>query len=271
MSKSKFVLAFFFLSLFLLSQKTNAQYNYTTAGARSAAMANTSVTLNDFWSIYNNQAGLGYLQQITAGVFHRSGFISEQNSQGIGVAVPTKTGTLAATFDYYGFSAYNEIQAGLAFGRTFTEYFSAGVKLNYLHTQIAGEYGSASTVTFEIGILSQPINNLFVGVSVYNPSRSKMGSENIPTIYKAGIGYFFSDKALLAIETEKDLDQDAIFKAGIDYKLIDLVSLQAGISTNPSNYSFGVGLHHSDINLHVGFLKHQTFGFTPSFSLSYGF
>jgi hypothetical protein len=259
------------LFCFLFTQQANAQFNYTTAGARSSAMANTSVVFTDFWSVYNNQAGLGYLQHITAGAYHRSGFIQEQNSQGIGVAVPTRTGTLAATFDYYGFSAYNEIKAGLAFGRSFTEYFSAGVKLNYFHTQISGEYGKADAVTFDIGILSQPIENLFVGVSVCNPSRSKMGTEPIPTIYKAGIGYIFSDKALLAIETEKDLDQSAIFKAGIDYQLIELVSIQAGISTNPSNYSFGLGLHYSEINLHIGFLKHQTLGFTPSFSLSYGF
>ncbi len=271
MNSAKLIVGFSIIIQLLLIQNTKAQFNYTTAGARSSGMANTSVTLTDFWSIYNNQAGLGYLQHITVGAFHRSGFISEQNSQGIGIAVPTKTGTLAATFDYYGFSAYNEMQAGLAFGRTFTEYFSAGIKLNYLHTQIAGEYGTADAVTFEVGILSQPIENLFIGASVYNPSRSKMGSEPIPTIYEAGIGYLFSEKAFLAIETEKDIDQRAIFKAGIDYQLIDLVSIQAGISTNPSNYSFGIGIHYSDINLHIGFLKHQTLGFTPSFSLSYGF
>jgi hypothetical protein len=85
------------------------------------------------------------------------------------------------------------------------------------------------------------------------------------------MGYLFSEKVLLAIETEKDLDQSAIFKVGLDYQLIDLVSIQAGISTNPSNYSFGIGIHYSDMNLHIGFLKHQTLGFTPSFSLSYGF
>lgn len=271
MNNLKSIILCLLVFVFLFAHNANGQFNYSTAGARSAAMANTSVVFTDFWSVYNNQAGLGYLERITVGAFHQSGFIKEQNSQGIGVAVPTKTGTLAATFDYFGFSAYNEMQAGLAFGRTFTDYFSAGVKLNYLRTQISGEYGNADAVTFEIGILSEPLENLFIGVSVYNPSRSKMGTETIPTIYKAGIGYIFSDKALLAIETEKDIDQSAIFKAGIDYQLINFVSLQAGISTNPSNYSFGVGLHYSDINLHVGFLKHQTLGFTPSFSLSYGF
>jgi len=271
MNRIKLFVSFSIAFILLLFQNTFAQFNYTTAGARSSGMANTSVILTDFWSVYNNQAGLGYLQHITVGAFHRSGFISEQNSQGIAVAVPTKTGTLAATFDYYGFSSYNEIQAGISFGRTFTEYFSAGIKLNYLHTQIAGEYGTADAVTFDIGILSEPIENFLVGASVYNPSRSKMGSETIPTIYKAGIGYLFSEKVLLAIETEKDLAQSAIFKVGLDYQLIDLVSIQAGISTNPSNYSFGIGIHYSDINLHIGFLKHQTLGFTPSFSLSYGF
>ena len=124
----------FSLVIICILQISNAvaQVEHTTAGARSSAMANTSVVLTDLWSVYNNQAGLGYLQQISIGAFHRSGFISEQNTQGIAVAVPTKTGTLAATFDYYGFTSYNEMKAGLAFGRTFTEYFSAGIKLNYL-------------------------------------------------------------------------------------------------------------------------------------------
>ncbi|MGE0087916.1 MAG: hypothetical protein AB7S50_00390 [Bacteroidales bacterium] len=271
MNIHKFIILCLLLFAVFYGYNANAQFNCTTAGARSSAMANTSVVLTDLWSVYNNQAGLGYLQQISIGAFHRSGFISEQNTQGIAVAVPTKTGTLAATFDYYGFSAYNEMQAGLAFGRIFTEYFSAGIKLNYLYTQIAGEYGSEDAVTFEVGILSKPLDNLFIGVSVYNPSRSKLGNKPIPTIYKAGIGYLFSDKALLAIETEKDLNEKAIFKAGLDYQLISLVSIQAGISTNPSNYSFGVGILYTSINLHIGFLKHQTLGFTPSFSLSYGF
>lgn len=238
---------------------------------KAAAMANTSVTLMDLWSIYHNQAGLGYLKNISVGAFHQSGYIKEQNLQGIAFALPTKTGTIAASYSYYGYSQYNEMQAGLAFGRTFSKYFAAGLQLNYLHTQIAGNYGTANAVNFEIGILSQPVDNLFIGAHVYNPSRSKMGDEEIPTIFNLGVSYLFSDKVLLGIGTEKDLNQEAIFKAGIDYKLIEYVSLQAGISTNPAKYSFGIGFHYVNINAHVGFSNHQTLGFTPSFTLSYGF
>lgn len=238
---------------------------------KAAAMAKASVTLTDIWSIYHNQAGLGHLKNISVGAFHQSGFIKEQNIQGIAFALPTKTGTIGASYSYYGFSQYNEMQVGLAFGRSFSKYFSIGLQLNYLYTQIAGIYGNANSVNFEIGILSQPIDNLFIGAHVYNPSRSKMGEEEIPTVFNLGVSYLFSEKVLFAIGTEKDLNQDAIFKAGIDYKLIDFVSLQAGISTNPTKYSFGIGFHYERIIAHVGFMNHQTLGYTPSFTLSYGF
>jgi len=238
---------------------------------KSSAMANTSVTFYDIWSIYHNQAGLGYLDNISIGVFHQSGYIKEQNIQGISFAIPTKTGTIGASYSYYGFSQYNEMQAGLAYAKSFSKYFSIGLQLNYLNTHIAGNYGSTSTVNFELGVLSQPIKDLFIGAHVYNPSRSKMGDEKIPTIFNLGVSYIFSEKVLLAAGTEKDLNHDAIFKAGLDYQLIDFVSLQAGISTNPSKYSFGIGFHYVNINAHIGFSKHQTLGFSPSFSLSYGF
>lgn len=233
----------FLIFLCCFSNSFSIQESKVGAG-KSAAMANTSVTLIDFWGIYNNQAGLAYLENISVGAFHQSGFVKEQNLQGIAFALPTKTGTIGASYSYFGYSQYNEMQVGLAYSKAFTKYFAVGIQLNYLHTQIAGEYGNANSVNFEIGILSQPIENLYIGAHVYNPSRSKMGEEEIPTIFKLGSSYLFSDKVLFAIETEMDLHNDAIFKAGFDYKLIDFVSLQAGIATNPSKYSFGVGFHY---------------------------
>ncbi len=261
----------FFLICLCLWHSDSFTQNLKIEAGKSAAMSNTSVTMTDIWSVYNNQAGLGYLTNISAGIFHQSGFVKQQNLQGIGFAFPTKTGTIAASYSYFGFSQYNEMQAGLAFGRSFTRYFAAGLQLNYLSTRIADNYGSSNTVHFEVGVLSQPIENLFIGAHVYNPSRSKIGDEVIPTIFKLGAGYLFSDKVYFGIETEKDLKHDAVFKSGLHYQLIEYVSLQTGISTNPTRYSFGVGFHFTNIHAHVGFLRHQTLGFTPSFTLGYGF
>ncbi len=256
--------------IFNLKSGLSAQ-NHILEKGKSAAMANASVTLIDVWSIYHNQAGLGYLEDISIGAFHQSGYIKEQNIQGISFVLPTKTGTIGASYSYFGYSQYNEMQVGLSYGKSFSKYFSVGLQLNYLNTHIAGNYGNSSSVNFEIGILSQPIENLFIGAHVYNPSRSKMSDEEIPTIFNLGLSYVFSEKVLFAIGTEKNLNHDAVFKTGLDYKLTEVVSLQVGISTNPSKYSFGIGFHYINVNAHVGFSKHQTLGFTPSFTLSYGF
>lgn len=264
-------LALAFCIYLLFSANSFCIQNNPISAGKSAAMSNVTIGINNIWSIYHNQAGLGYLKNSTVGAFHQSGFVKEQNLQGIACALSTKTGTIGASYSYYGYSNYNEMQAGLAFGRQFNKYFSAGIQINYLHTHIISNYGNASAVNFEVGILSEPVDNFFIGAHVYNPSRSKLGDENIPTIFNVGVSYLFSAKALLAIGTEKELDQEAIFKIGLDYRLIDYVSLQAGASTNPNNYSFGIGFHHKTINAHVGFLKHQTLGFKPSFTLSYGF
>jgi hypothetical protein len=257
--------------LFLFTETGFSAQDHKIEEGKAAAMANTSVTLMDIWSVYHNQAGLGYLENISVGAFHQSGYIKEQNLQGIAFALPTKTGTIAASYSYYGYSQYNEMQGGVAYAKTFSKYFAVGLQLNYLHTQIAGNYGKANAVNFEIGILSQPIDNFVIGAHVYNPSRSKMGGEEIPTIFNLGVSYLFSDKVLFAVGTEKDLNHEAVFKVGIDYKLIEYVSLQAGIATNPAKYSFGIGFHYLNIDAHVGFSNHQTLGFTPSFTLSYGF
>lgn len=258
------------LLVFLFSNLYAIQDTRFNAG-ESAAMANTSVTVYNLWSVYTNQAGLGYLEEMSIGAYHQAGYVTEQNLQGIAFALPTKTGTISASYSYYGFSQYNESQVGIAFGRSFTKYFAIGIQLNYLHTHIAGDYGNASSVNFEIGILSQPIDNFFIGAHIYNPSYTKMKDEDVPTILKIGASYLFSDKLLLGVETESDMKNKAIFKTGLNYYLIEAVSLQAGISTNPSIYSFGVGFHLKTIHANVGFQKHQTLGFTPSFTLSYGF
>jgi hypothetical protein len=267
----KIQIALIFLIFFLSVHKSYSVQENNIISGKSAAMANASVTITDIWSIYHNQAGLGYLENISIGAFHQSGYVKEQNLQGIAFAYPTKTGTIAASYSYYGYSQYSEMQAGLAFGRNFSKYFSVGIQINYLQTHISGNYGNANSVNFEVGILSQPIDNLFIGAHVYNPSQSKIGEDKMPTIFNLGASYMFSEKVLFAIGTEKDIEHDAIFKTGIDYRLIDFVSIQAGISTNPSKYSFGIGFHYKTIDAHVGFLKHQTLGFTPSFTISYGF
>ena len=88
---------------------------------------------------------------------------------------------------------------------------------------------------------------------------------------RLGADYKFSDKVFLAIETEKDIDKKAMFKAGLEYVPVKEFYIRAGISTNPSLSCFGVGLELKHFKLDLSSTYHSTFGFSPQVGLRYEF
>ncbi|MDQ3049045.1 MAG: hypothetical protein M3R27_15960, partial [Bacteroidota bacterium] len=106
------------------------------------------------------------------------------------------------------------------------------------------------------------------------PTRAKIADyddERLPTIIRLGLDYSFSDKVTIAVETEKDIAQKAVFKAGIEYKAVKEFYIRAGISTNPVLSSFGCGIHLKNFTIDLSSGYHQTLGFCPQLGLSYSF
>ena len=63
-------------------------------GARSSGMGNASVSLSDVWSAHHNQAGLGFVRDISAGAYYENRFLLKELSiKGGVVALPVKGGT----------------------------------------------------------------------------------------------------------------------------------------------------------------------------------
>jgi len=152
--------------------------------------------------------------------------------------------------------------------------YTFGVQLDYFNTHISEDYGSKGAAVAELGILAEPKENFFIGVHVFNPTMSKIAiydNERIPTIFRVGIGYKFSNNLYVATETEKDIDFDPIFKAGVEYMVIKDFFIRAGISTNPVQNSFGIGYVHNRLKADIAFSTHQLLGITPHFTVIYEF
>ncbi|MDD4214616.1 MAG: hypothetical protein PHR81_07365 [Bacteroidales bacterium] len=167
---------------------------------------------------------------------------------------------------------YNESKIGLAYGMAFGDRISAGVQLDYIYTHIAENYGNKSNITFEAGIRAKIIKNLIIAAHIYNPIMVKISSydnERIPLIFKIGLSYTFSDKAVLAAEVEKDINYKPIFKTGLEYHIVKPVYIRIGIATNPFIYSFGAGFEFYHFKLDVSASRHPVLGFTPQASLVY--
>jgi hypothetical protein len=255
-------------------------------GGRSAGLGNASSALNDFWSVHNNQAGLGSINNLSAGIYYENRFLVQELSlKAVSFVLPTKSGNFGFNFNSFGYVNYNEMKAGLAYGRKFGKIFSAGVQLDYLRTHIAENYGNKDVFTFEIGIQTELSNQLTIGAHVFNPIRVKIQSETddrVPAVFKLGISYDVSEKLLIALETEKDSDFKPLIRGGIEYKIIEMAFVRIGYSTLPSTsgsdsfsiasvYSFGFGLNIGKFVLDLSSSWHQTLGWSPMVSLNYIF
>jgi len=258
------ILGFFSISCFATGENW-------PIGGRAAGMSNAAVTLNDLWAINHNQAGLTGIKTFTGGIYYENRYGLKNLSIKAGaVALPTKSGVFGVCMTYFGYTLYSESKIGLAFAKSFGTKFSAGVQLDYLNTHIAENYGNASAVAAEIGLLYQVNRSLAIGTHIYNPTRAKIAAyndERAPTIFNLGLSYKFSGKVILAIESEKDIQFDPVFRVGVEYRPVKTLYFRTGISTNPVLNSFGFGLEYHNFNLDFAASYHQALGFTPQCSL----
>ncbi len=266
------------LALLLLAQlPVFAGIGNPHLGGRSAALGHASVTLRDVWSLHNNQAGLAFLKQkLAVGAYYENRFnLSEMALRGAVLAVPTKGGTFGVSVQQFGFSAYNESKYALGYARKFGDNFAVGVQLNYMTVRFQrSEYGSRELISAEIGIQANITDKLKVGAQVFNPTTTELDdydNERLPTIMRAGLQYDFSEKVLAFAEIEKDVDQPAHVKLAVEYQVIELIHLRAGLSTNPFRNSFGFGLNLKGLSIDIATTYHEVLGYTPQVGLSYKF
>ncbi|TAL58846.1 MAG: hypothetical protein EPN85_10595 [Bacteroidetes bacterium] len=259
---------------FLLTCNLQPSICNSSFGSRSSGLGNASVSLSDLWSVQNNQSGLGYLKNISAAVYYQNQFLlKELSTKAFAFAAPTKHGTFGVCVSSFGYSLFSQNKYGLAFGKAFGKNISAGMMLDYMETNIS-EYGKKGSLVAEGGIQAMPMKNLTIGMHLFNLTRIKLADyndERIPTILRLGADYQFSDKVFVAMETEKDIDKKAMFKAGMEYKPVKELYLRTGISTNPSLSCFGIGVELKHFKLDLSSTYHSTFGFSPQVGLMYEF
>ncbi|HOY33154.1 MAG TPA: hypothetical protein PKW80_14845 [Bacteroidales bacterium] len=270
MTKKTIIILFFIIIPFIAA----AQKENVPIGSRSGAMGNASVTLTDFWAVHNNQAAMAYYDKVAAGIFYENRFITKElGLKCFSLVIPVnKAGVFGLNVSSLGYKLYNESKIGLAYGMAFGENISAGIQLDYIYTHIAENYGNKGAVTFEAGIRAKIIKNLIIGAHIFNPIQAKLASynnERLPVIFKIGLSYTFSDKAVLAAEVEKDNNFKPVFKTGLEYHIVKPVFIRIGIATNPFVYSFGAGFEFYRFKLDISASRHPVLGFSPQASLVY--
>lgn len=241
-------------------------------GGRSKGLAQASVTLSDVWSIHHNVGSLGFIDRSAVGMTYENRYgLNELSTKALTGAVALSFGTFGAEVRQFGFDAYNENLVALGYAMKLSKNISAGVKLNYQWISIQeNQYENAKAVSADLGFNATLTDDLTIGATVQNISNSSFDNYDdlrVPTLFRLGLGYAFSDQLLTLVEVEKDLTYPLISKFGVEYRPVDLLYLRGGFRTNDFRFAFGVGILWKWFQLDLGMDYQNLLGYTTQGTL----
>ena len=265
-------------------------------GARAAALGNASVALaGEVWSMGNNVAGLAEIQRPSVGFYAENRYFSSALNVGaLTVALPlgrasetpgaatgtaptpaaarawARNGVVAFEAQRFGGALYNETRLGAGYAYRFGQ-ISLGARADVLQVSIEG-LGSRRVVLGTLGGQIEVVpQRLSFGASLYNISQTKLASyqnERVPTVLKAGLAYRPSAQVLLVVETEKDVERDANFKAGLEYRPVPALAARLGLASLTEQASAGIGVLAGAFQLDYAAAFQQALGFSQHLSVS---
>mgnify|MGYP003476672967 FL=1 len=247
----------------LLTFSAYSQYN---PGAKQISLSNSDVaSSNDVFSLFNNPAGLSQMNWREVGVYYSPApfGLSELANGYVAYHEPTSFGSFAVGGMSYGFDLYRESKFTLGYSYNYLNNFFIGVTINYQTVSIQN-YGNDGALFFNIGGLAYISNNFRLGFSIQNINRATFGNEDdqIPVIFNTGLSYDVVNDLTLNFAVEKDIKYKPSFQFGINYDIIEYLSLRIGFSNEPSKYSAGLGINYSMFSLDYAMFTHIDLGLT---------
>jgi len=261
--------------LLLIILSCNPLFAQNNLGPRLTAMGNNGTAIMDVWALQANAAGITDLERPTISLnYIKHLFSDEISTQALVAVVPFKNNYVGLSFQRYGFSEYNDSKIGFTYAKKFGNKLSAATNVNYHQLKIAN-YGSSTGFSIDVGVLYQFDQQFVFGAFVSNPSKQKFSSAEvvaqIPTSFNVGASYLASDKVLIATTINKFLDQPIDVKLGIDYKIMDLLSLRGGLSAKPFKQYAGFGLNYKKFLLDMATTYDANLGYAPQIAIGYAF
>ncbi|MCX6235752.1 MAG: hypothetical protein NT175_13705 [Bacteroidetes bacterium] len=250
-----------------------ASDGYSGAGARSAALGNTTVCINDVWSIWNNPAMMVEIDYMTAGLFFENRFMMKELGYRCGaLLVPAGQGAIGTCISNFGYSAFSEWNIGVSYARKFGPSFSTGVKLVYCSVIQGEDYGNRQAVTFGLGLKTVIDKKTTVAVHIYNPLSIKIfpgAAPEIATLFSLGLAYRPLNRMVMVLQADMDMSTRAAIKGGIEFRPVENFFLRAGICSSPRAATLGVGIQWKKLSIDLTTIIHQQLGIYPQASLQY--
>lgn len=263
----KRVIANLFVLLFLFS-KSFAQAN---PGACQISLAHSNVSSsNDLFTLFNNPAGLAYLNLREVGFFYSPApfDIRELSNAYAAYCEPTSIGSFGAGVSIYGYELYKETKFAFGYGKKISNNFFAGLTAVYQNTSIKN-YGSKGILIFNLGAIARLNDQIGLGFVIENISRSTLANESnqIPTVLWIGTDLKLFPEISFSAAIKKEIGFNPSLRIGTEYLLINFLKLRVGVSNEPNTYSGGFGILYDFLQADYTVSSHPDLNLTHQFGL----
>jgi hypothetical protein len=263
--------------LFILFQSMCifAQQN-PSAQPNSSSTANASTADFQKWQAFHNPAILAKSKNVRANVLYQNRFqLKELSTSAISLGIPTKLVNIGLASSHFGYEQYNEMQGGIALAKSFTPKFSLGFQANYYSIYLSPEEGYRRTLVTQIGLLTESLQNFYVGFHAYNPSQTNitvgLTEKRIPSVFSFGAAYRFGENLLWLAQLDKEIDYDLLWRTGFEYLPVEELAIRLGGYGNPFVPCLGASLLLKKFNVDLNFERHPTLGINSACGLTYKF
>jgi hypothetical protein len=227
--------------------------SYPFIGARSNGLGNASSTLSEEWSVFNNPAGAAAnTRAIAAMTYDAVPLFKSFNRLAVVFSAPLFKGGVQAGIFRSGDNLFNEQKVAVSYANKLG-ISSLGVTVQYVQYHAEG-FGSKGVPTICAGGITELTKWLSIGAYIVNLTQPEIADgEKLPTYLILGASVKPSDNILVVAEAEKNIDEEVIIKAGLEYQFNRKFSFRTGLHPSPAAGFFGFGFHTQKIGIDYAF------------------
>lgn len=257
--------------LLLLSLQIHAQSIYAPVSSRVIGMGDASVTLDGFWSSFQNTAGISSTQSLEAGATYENRFgMPGMDIIAAAVIARIPFGNVAVSAFRFGDDIYSEQKLSLGYATEFG-IIKIGGRGNYIQYMVH-DLGRSSTYSLDFGGIASITPQLYIGAQALNITQSSINKDSdqeVPTLLKLGISYRPRDYFMINGEIEKDILKPALIKLGAEYNFLSKFYLRTGVNGGSFQTFYGLGFKYLSFQWDYALTNHAEIGFSHSVSMHY--
>jgi hypothetical protein len=250
------------------------------SGARADGMAGAfTAVADDASAIHFNPAGLNQIHRTNVYGFYEllfGGVDENLHNATLNAAVPLPGGwgTAGASIQEMGFVLNSERSLTLSHG------FGLGKDLNVGYSLIGynvamKDLGQAFAFGVDVGFHAKLAKRWGIGFSAHNLNLPSIGRDvktELPFLLNFGLAYMPVSGITSTFAVSKENGQATRLAVGQEFEIVqNLLTLRAGVQTEPVRFTFGLGTGTGNIHLDYALLTHSDLPLTHNVGLSVTF